>query len=298
MPTIRLISWNVNTRVRCLPDQVAALVARQPDIVALQEVTRTTASPLSTGLAQGGLIHAIDSFQLALPDAPLTGRRRYGELLASRWPLVALPPSALAIPWTERVLSALIASPAGEIACHTTYIPTGATNGQIKLDTMDGLYRHLAVAHSGHRILCGDLNALQAEFPDGNIATFGQGKRRNGTFGGWRSWGGVSGQEWDRAERSIVTGLAAYDLADAFRAVHGYTIQDASWFWTGLGKQVGYRLDHAFASASLRPTRAAYLHPFRLDHLSDHSPLEVDFAPADLVPTAGAEGCPRPRPLP
>ena len=45
MPAIRLISWNVNTRVRCLPDQVAALVARQPDIVALQEVTRTTAAP-------------------------------------------------------------------------------------------------------------------------------------------------------------------------------------------------------------------------------------------------------------
>ena len=280
MPAIRLISWNVNTRVRCLPEQVAALVACRPDIVALQEVTRTTAAPLSAGLAAGGLIHVIDCFQLAPPDAPLTGRRRYGELIASRWPLVALPPSALAIPWPERVLSALIASPVGEIEVHTTYIPPGAPAGQIKLDTLDGLYRHLAVACNGHRILCGDLNAPQAELPDGTVATFGQGKRRNGTFGGWRSWGGVSGQEWDRAERAIVTGLASHDLADAFRAVHGYSVQDASWFWTGLGKQVGYRLDHAFASASLRPVRATYLHPFRTARLSDHSPLEVDFAPA------------------
>jgi exonuclease III len=281
MPAIRLISWNVNTRVRCLPEQVAALVARQPDIVALQEVTRTTAAPLSAGLAEGGLVHAIDSFQLAPPDAPLTGRRRYGELLACRWPLVALPPAALAIPWPERVLSALIASPAGEIECHTTYIPTGGSNGQIKLDTLDGLYRHLAVESNGHRILCGDLNAPQAELPDGTVATFGQGMRRNGTYSGWRSWGGISGQEWDRAERAIVTGLAAYDLADAFRAVHGYAVEDSSWYWVGLGKQVGYRLDHAFASASLRPVRAEYLHPFREGRLSDHSPLEVDFAPAD-----------------
>jgi exonuclease III len=280
VPAIRLISWNVNTRVRCLPEQVAAHVARQPDIVALQEVTRTTAAPLSAGLAAGGLVYATDSFQLAPPDASLTGRRRYGELIASRWPLRALSPDALAIPWPERVLSALIASPAGEIEFHTTYIPPGAPNGQIKLDTLDGLYRHLAVECGGQRILCGDLNAPQAELPDGTVATFGQGRRRNGTFGGWRSWGDVSGQEWDRAERAIVTGLADSDLADAFRAVHGYTVQDSSWFWTGLGKQVGYRLDHAFASASLRPIRAEYLHPFRTDRLSDHSPLEVDFFPA------------------
>lgn len=283
MPTIRLISWNVNARVVCLPAQVAALADRRPDIVALQEVTRTTVAPLSAGLAQVGLIHITDSFGLAPPDAVLTGSRRYGELIASRWPLRALPPAALTLPWPERLLSALIASPAGEIACHTTYVPTGGSNGRIKIDTLDGLYQHLAVAHSGHRILCGDLNAPQIELPDGSVATWGQAIRRDGTIGGWRKWGGQTGQEWDRAERAIVTGLAAYDLADTFRAVHGYAVTDNSWFWVRRGKQGGYRLDHTFASASLRAVHAEYLHAFRKDRLSDHSPMAVEFAPADIA---------------
>jgi exonuclease III len=36
----RLITWNLNARLRQLPEQLAALTARTPDIVALQEVTK------------------------------------------------------------------------------------------------------------------------------------------------------------------------------------------------------------------------------------------------------------------
>ena len=283
MPAIRLISWNVNARVRRLPEQVAALGTRAPDIVALQEVTRTTVAALAAGLARVGLPHALDTIRPAPAPEILRGPRRYGVLLASRWPLRALPTDSLALPWPERVLSALVASPAGPIEAHTTYVPPGGTNGRVKIDTLDGLHRRLAVAHEGHRLLCGDLNTPQAELPDGRVATFGQALRRDGTIGNWRRWGGQPGQEWDRAERAVVTGLAPFDLADAFRAVHGYGVADASWFWVGLGKRVGYRLDHAVASASVRAVRAAYLHPFREERLSDHSPLEVDFAPGDAA---------------
>jgi exonuclease III len=36
---VRLITWNVARRVTVLPDQAAALASREPDVVALQEVT-------------------------------------------------------------------------------------------------------------------------------------------------------------------------------------------------------------------------------------------------------------------
>ncbi len=57
--TLRLISWNVAGRARArLEHQITALCDRCPDIVALQEVTSSTAAPFRTGLARIGLAHA------------------------------------------------------------------------------------------------------------------------------------------------------------------------------------------------------------------------------------------------
>jgi len=39
---MRVITWNVARRSSCLAEQCAALAAREPDVVALQEVTDTT----------------------------------------------------------------------------------------------------------------------------------------------------------------------------------------------------------------------------------------------------------------
>jgi hypothetical protein len=39
---LRLITWNVARRAERLPEQATALAAREPDVVALQEVTRRT----------------------------------------------------------------------------------------------------------------------------------------------------------------------------------------------------------------------------------------------------------------
>jgi exodeoxyribonuclease III len=122
---MRLISWNVNGRVVNLSKQCQSLRNQCPDVVALQEILPTTVAHWREQLAQIGLPHSVDSF--VLQTSPLGGmrRRQYGEILASRWPLSPYPPAAFPVPWPERVLSALLESPWGNVEMHTTGISTG-----------------------------------------------------------------------------------------------------------------------------------------------------------------------------
>jgi endonuclease/exonuclease/phosphatase family metal-dependent hydrolase len=282
---MRLISWNVQRpSAERIANQIAALQMRSADVLALQEVTARSALVFRARLAQLGLHHVLDSFELAADLQVLSGARQYGELIASRWPLRALPPSAFPIPWTERVLSALIDHPGGAIELHTTHLPNGANHGWIKIETFEGIYTRLACAADHPRILCGDLNTPQKELPSGEIVTWGQDILPDGTImleGTWRDPAGRedTSERWDRGERNVLAGLAAYDLPDVYRALRGYAAQEFSWYWTGRGRQVGRRFDHVFASPTLGAAECRYLHDFREQGLSDHAPIEVLFAP-------------------
>jgi endonuclease/exonuclease/phosphatase family metal-dependent hydrolase len=44
---LKLLSWNVAGRTRLLPEQIAAVLRREADVVALQEVRASTAGPVS-----------------------------------------------------------------------------------------------------------------------------------------------------------------------------------------------------------------------------------------------------------
>ncbi len=89
---------------------------------------------------------------------------------------------------------------------------------------------------------------------------------------------GGPGERWDAAERSILTGLAAHDLADVFRQLHGYGVSEFSWRLKRHGEFTDRRFDHVFASAALHPIECRYVHDWREAGLSDHSALEVEFA--------------------
>jgi exodeoxyribonuclease III len=275
---LRLISWNVNGRIERLRDQVAALRERQPDIVALQEARSTTVPGLKAELHRIGLEHSVDSFSLAADRTVLTGHRQYGELMASRWSLSTLPPDAFRVPWTERVLSALVESPWGVIEIHTAHIPPGSTNGWKKIEMFEGIYERLACICDRSRILCGDFNTPQKEMPDGQIVTWGQ-DEVDGKFVCWGFWRGDTGKRWDRGERDILHGLAKFDLPDMYRTLHGYGAEDFSWYWKGKERHIGRRFDHVFASRDLNPVRCQYLHSLREAGLSEHSAIEVDFEP-------------------
>jgi exonuclease III len=94
----------------------------------------------------------------------------------------------------------------------------------------------------------------------------------------WRRWRGGTGARWDAGERSVLDGLARFDLADVFRTLHGYEREEYSWYAKRNGVFRGRRFDHVFASASLEPISCTYLHALRESGLSDHSPIEAVFA--------------------
>jgi exonuclease III len=274
---LRLVTWNVARRIRCIAGQVAALHDRAVDVAALQEVTTSSHPLLVDALASIGLKHS--AFSLALSKTPeqLIGPRRFGQLIASRWPLHVFAPELFSIPWPERVLSVLVRPPRADFEVHTAHIPPGSSNGWVKIRTFEGIYARLASDSEHPRVLCGDFNSPQHETSEGETITWGQDviNGRGVCRGKWR---GGTGAEWDRGERNVLVGLANFDLRDVFRSLHGFERQEYSWYLSRKGSRKGRRFDHIFASSELNATRCGYLHALREMGLSDHSPLEVDLS--------------------
>jgi exonuclease III len=255
---VRVITWNVNRRVSVLAGQAAAVAGREPDVVALQEVTARTWPLWRAALETIGLPHAACSLDGADPDRRPATRRRTGVLIGSRTPLS--PAEPLAVPWPETTLAALVDG----VTVHVAHVPNAA-NGWIKPDTLAALRAGLE-EESGPRVLCGDFNTPRRESPDGSVISFARDTR-----GRLRE---ERGERWDSAELGVVPGLRDLGFADAFRSVHGYASKEPSWVWQHGG---GWRLDHIFASG-LEIEAAVYHHAWRDDGLSDHSPREADLA--------------------
>ena len=151
MAAVRLITWNVARRVEALAAQAAAVAQREPDVLALQEVTERTLPLWEAACATIGLPHVACTLGAAEPRRAPAGPRRTGVLLASRTPFERLP-EPLAVPWSETALAAQVAG----IEVHTVHVPNAA-NGEIKPRTLAAVRAGLA-ARSGPRVLCGDLN--------------------------------------------------------------------------------------------------------------------------------------------
>jgi exonuclease III len=264
---VRLISWNVARRVTRQDEQAAALATREPDVVALQEVTARTWPLWEASLHAIGLAHVRCSLAQADPARTPAGPRRHGVLLAAREPLS--PAAALAVPWAESALAGTV----GGVTVHTAHVPNAA-NGQIKVDTLRAIRAGLADGH-GPRVLCGDLNTPRREQPDGTVVSFAR-----DSYGRLRPERGVP---WDEGELGVVPGLRDLGFTDAFRALHGYAEREPSWVYRRWGG--GYRLDHVFTSAELEAVAAEYRHEWRDAGLSDHSALEVNLV---SLPNSGA----------
>jgi exodeoxyribonuclease III len=265
---VRIVSWNVARRSSRLPEQAAALSRREPDVIALQEITDRTLPSWRAALARIGLPHVRASLDGADPARAPAARRRTGVLLGSRAPL-ADAAAALPVPWPETAIAAVASDEAsGPVELHCVHVPNAA-NGLVKVRTLEAIRGGLAAAPLGPRVLCGDLNTPRRELPSGEVISFARdsgGRLRR-----------ERGSEWDDAELGVVPGLRELGYGDAFRALHGYAEREPSWTWRRIaGHDGGWRLDHLFASGELRPTAATYHHAWRDDGLSDHSGLEVD----------------------
>ncbi|MEX2080079.1 MAG: endonuclease/exonuclease/phosphatase family protein [Dehalococcoidia bacterium] len=249
---MRIITWNLNARVRSAPAQVAALAALCPDVIALQEVTPGSWAVLRPALVAAGF----EALICSLDSHPRPGLLPRVAALAAREPLLPCSPAPL-VPAPEVCLAATL----DDIAVVSLHVPTrvSAYGGQsLKLGTQEGTLAWLdSVALPV--VVAGDLNAPKAETGPGDVLAFSS--RR------------------DLRSHAAELGFHTHPvLIDAFRACHGYDRQDISWAWKNRGRTGGYRLDHILASPALRPTHCEYDHEHRLSGLSDHSPMVADFA--------------------
>jgi len=262
---VRVLTWNVARRVSALVEQAAAIAGREPDLLALQEVTGRTLPLWRAACATIGLEHVRSSLEDADPAREPASRRRTGVLIAARQPLVDAG-AAMPVPWAETALSAQVTDPGVELCC--VHVPNAA-NGWVKVETLRAIRAGLAAAPRGARVLCGDLNTPRRESPDGKVLSFGRDSR-----GRLRP---KRGSEWDQAELGVVPGLRELGYRDAFRALHGYAAPEPSWTWERIaGHGGGWRLDHVFASPELGLMATTYHHEWRDRGLSDHSALEAD----------------------
>ena len=165
-------------------------------------------------------------------------------------------------------MSAAAETVRGPVELYCVHVPNAA-NGWVKVESLQAIRRGLADGEPVPRVLCGDLNTPRRELPDGRVISFARDSR-----GRLRP---ERGREWDAAELGVVPGLAELGYRDAYRALHGYHASEPSWTWKRIaGHGGGWRLDHIFASAQLRPIACMYHHAWRETDLSDHSALEAD----------------------
>jgi exodeoxyribonuclease III len=242
------------TRAAEQADLVAGLAA---DVVCLQELTPATAVLWEERLAAAG-------YEVAAAEMPAVRKssRPLGVLIAAR---SAVEPVEVAdVPWPERVLAARVDG----VEVVNVHSPISPKPGLAKVLTHEAVFRHLAAADGGPRLVCGDLNTPRREHPDGSVWTFA--RTRAGVLRAER------GERWDAAETALIRGLSPYGFRDAFREVHGHAVKEVSWSWPRGG---GYRLDHLIVSAEISVQACDYLHDWRTElKLSDHSPLRAELA--------------------
>jgi exonuclease III len=264
---MRVITWNVARRSSRLAEQAAALASREADVVALQEVTKSTLPLWRALLERIGLPHVRASLDSADPARAPASRRRAGVLLGSRAALRG-PSATLPVSWAETALAVLADGAIGPVEIHCLHVPNAA-NGWVKAHTLRAMRAGLQLAPRMPRVVCGDLNTPRRELESGAVVSFARDSR-----GRLRP---ERGPVWDEAELGVVPGLRDLGYRDAYRSLHGYGSREPSWTWQRIsGHGGGWRLDHLFTSAQLSPTACIYHHAWRHEGLSDHSALEAD----------------------
>ena len=249
-----LISWNVrNPGPKRLSLQVERLLRYEADCIALQELGASASRRFKEQFADADLNHAGSSFDVASDRERLVGPRRYGQLIASRWPLRMVPAARFRIPWPECVASAVVRTPSGRVELHTAHVPPGISNGVIKQHTLEGIFAALGRGRRLPRILCGDFNTPRAETEDGRTITWGQRFRHDGEV-----VLSYRGPAWHLAEYAVLRNLADFGLPDVYRLLHGYGPKEFSWYYGSGERRIGRRFDHVFASPLLNPRSCRY----------------------------------------
>ena len=271
----KCLTWNLGYRLKKIPSQMKAVMDRNPNIIAFQEITLES-SKIIKKILSSSYKNIVDSFELISDQSLLKGPRRLGVLIATNYDLKLRSQNEFEIPWRERILAADIITPNETIEFYNAYIPPGSSNRWKKIETLEGLYKGLAKHTEKKRILCGDFNTPQDELLKHGVCTFAQKINKKGVPKLKKIFRGGSGNRWDQGERNVLEGLKEFNLVDAYRQLHPIPKKAYSFVIERKGRVVAKRrFDHFFLSKEFKIKSIEYLHQFRESGLSDHSPLEL-----------------------
>ena len=280
MQTITILTWNLNSRTNDLTinSQIELINNYLPDVVTLQEVTINSLKKLRVLLIESDYKSIVSSFDLCDDISLLTGKRKYGQIIASKLKLNPDEPSGFAIPFTERVLTVNLVLNGNKVKIHTTHAPPGSSNGVVKINHFKGIYDYFLNSKDDIHILSGDFNTPKYEHNELGLITWGQDltKSNDVVFSRAKESDECSAEEWDKAERKIMLGLPSIGLKDVYRELYSYDTQDYSWILKRKGKIISQRrYDHIFASTIFNYISAEYIHSPLDTRISDHSALLV-----------------------
>ena len=286
---MKVLNWNVkgglhgdHDRVR---QQLRLVLERDPDVIALREITEANYVAREEGLRAAGydLVSGRELAQVPYPpppyhpDARTTTQisRLYFNLVASRIGCEELPglswadPSEAATAFPEKYVAARVDVDGHPVSIHNTHPPPGVSRGILKVRHFEAVARRIDEEGDKPTILCGDFNAPLLEDEEGPNET-GRPKR-DAPRGGW----GELGERWNAAEISVLAHRRLRDVyrdvrspGDPFPASH-YTVSVAQ-------KKGAKRYDYVFASAHFETASCRYLTDWLEDGYSDHAAVAAE----------------------
>ena len=268
---VKVVSWNVKGGLRGdrsrARRQLELLVERDPDVIALQEITEDNYPAWDAGLRAAGyvLTSGLDLVRAPYPPPPYHPdsrtssqiHRLYFNLIASRTGCEELPglgwedPTEAATAFPEKYLAAQIELDGRVVSIHNAHLPPGKTRGIFKVHHFEAIARRID-AETGPTILCGDFNAPLLEDEEGPNVT-GR-SARDAPRGGWSELY----DRWNAAEERVLTHP---HLRDAYRAVRkpGDPFPVSHYTGNPSRKMGTKRYDYIFVSEHFETERCIYL---------------------------------------
>lgn len=277
-------------------EQISEVLARKPDVVALQEITRSSFGEWMAALSDQGysVASTIDLAALAHPGTldwpePLPDgykrkgprERKYFNLTAAKSQIAVLPglvfedPEQARIAFPEKYLVVRVDVHDARVDVHNAHVPDAATmGGLVKVPAYQAIRRRIDAPDMQHLLLCGDFNCqrFDEEHPGGRPRHRSTWKRR-----------------WDDAEASVTEHPDLYDAFRAHRAAAGVDGPIPPSHYVGRNRKPK-RYDHVFSNRRLSVARCRYLSDWLERDLSDHAAVEADFL---LHPTGQQRGASR-----
>lgn len=236
---MRFLSWNIlqggGKRATGIAD---AIVEIAPDIVSLQEFRNGKHAP--------HIVDALDSLSLTYRLIPDTEARTNAVILASRYPLTAIPFSNIDSDDIQPhlAISAVINAPAFDFKILAAHLP----HKKKQIPYFTALLDNPELLETPAMII-GDLNC-GIPFKDSDTKTF--------------------------SNTHLFQSLLQRGWDDVWREHHGQEAREFTWISP---RGNGYRYDHCLCNEQLKPyiSTINYEHNLRESHLSDHSGLVIDF---------------------